>query len=400
MKRYQKIILLIGILSTLLYGCDKKEPTEDSLADEVLVTGKEVTVEDNDSSKDVVVPEKDIKDYSDLNAFKDELTVFLDKKPFQGTILVAKDDEIILKKAYGYADAENQILNQTDTIYEIGSLTKQFTAAAIMMLVEDGLLSVDDTLDKYLPEYPHAEKITIKQLLNMTSGVMNFFEDRDYLQRYFGVDNQESMYHQRISKEIKNEELLGYISEFELSFEPGTKYAYSNTNYHFLGMILEKVTGMSYQDYIAENILEPLGMTSTSFDPNNTTAIGYAGEKNGIPIPIMSPHPTISYSAGAICTNVDDLFKWEKAVMAGELLSEKSWAEVFDGGVYGYGYGWYIYGSSYAHAGGTFGFNSYVTISPKDNYVIIVLANNMRFNAITKGNDIYLAFSDYFVNNK
>lgn len=371
--RNSKVIILIIVIGVLSSGCNKKIDA----VSEMNITEKNVDTTPNTS----------IDDATSLAAFKENAALYFEQKPFQGTILIMKNDEIILKQAYGYADAENKVPNEVDTIYEIGSITKQFTAVGIMMLVEEGLMSVDDTLDKYLPEYPYASQVTIKQLLNMTSGIKDYFNDEDYLQRYFGVEEIADTFNQRISKEIKNEELLKYISESELVFEPGTRYSYSNTNYHFLGMIIEKVSGMSYEEYITTNILEPLGMSSTSFNPLNTTATGY-GLNNGIPMPVMSPHPTISYAAGSICSNVDDMLKWENAVIAGELLTEESWSEIFSGGNFGYGYGWGIQGSMYSHSGATLGFNSYVSISPKYDYAIIVLSNTLQYNSMEVGRNI------------
>jgi CubicO group peptidase (beta-lactamase class C family) len=407
-----KVIISLIVIGLLLCGCSKKNDTKEGMASST--TYPDITVtpnkeensnsekeseegENNVTDEEKASAEKEISDETDLAAFKEKAASFFEQKPFQGTILIMKNDEIILKQAYGYADIENKRPNEVDTIYEIGSITKQFTAVGIMMLVEDGLISTDDTLDKYLPEYPYASQITIKQLMNMTSGIMDYFKDKDYMQRFFGVEKEEDAFNRRISKEIKNEELLEYVSEYELEFEPGTKYSYSNTNYHFLGMIIEKVSGMSYEEYITENILEPLGMTSTSFNPLDTTAIGYV-QNNGIPMPIMSPHPTISYSAGSICSNVDDMLIWENAVIAGELLTEKSWSEIFSGGKYGYGYGWEIQKYMYSHSGQTIGFNSYVNISPEYDFVIIVLANTLQYSSTEVGKNIMQNYEKYLIN--
>lgn len=395
--RNNKVIISLIVIGLLLSGCNKKDDAKGGMAGSTIYPDTTVIPNKEEDSNPVEESEEVENSLTDLAAFKEKAALFFEQKPFQGTILIMKNDEIILKQAYGYADAENKIPNEIDTIYEIGSITKQFTAVGIMMLVEDGLMSVDDTLDKYLPEYPYGSKITIKQLMNMTSGIKDYFNDEDYLQRYFGVEELADSFNQRISKEIKNEELLKYISEYELEFEPGMRFSYSNTNYHFLGMIIEKVSGMSYEEYITENILEPLGMSSTSFNPLNTTAIGYA-QNNGIPMPVMSPHPTISYAAGSICSNVDDMLIWENAVIAGELLTKESWSEIFSGGEYGYGYGWVIQAYMYTHSGQTFGFNSFVEISPKYNYVIIVLANTMQYSSEEAGSNIMKYYAKYLIN--
>lgn len=313
------LIILCFVIGLLLCGCNKKIDADGGKADSALqtdITAIPSLVEDDESvqksdatgNKVTQGPTSSTNEGNDetsLAEFKDEVAKYLEKKPFQGTVLIEKNGEIILKQAYGYANAEDKIPNKTDTIYEIGSVTKQFTAVGIMMLVEGGSISLDDTLDKYLPEYPYASKITIRQLLNMTSGIGDFLGNKSILHN-LGLDNAEDYFDRRMSKEITHEELLKYINKEELQFEPGTQYAYSNTNYYLLGMIIEKLSGMSYEEYITANIFKPLGMSSTSFNPLNTTATGYRNNK-GKYSPSMSPDPTISYAAGSICSNVDDM---------------------------------------------------------------------------------------------
>ena len=310
---------------------------------------------------------------------EEKMDAYMSGVDFSGTILVQKDGVVVFEKAYGYSNEEDQTPNETDSLYEIGSVTKQFTAACIMMLVEDGELSVADTLDQYVPEYAYASQITIKQLLNMTSGIYDYVTDGLVVSlpdspAVLADEDAMDAFYSAIMRSYTQEEMIDCFNSVELQFLPGTQYDYSSTNYYLLGMVIERISGMSYVDFVTENIFDPLGMSQTSFDPSGQDTTGYfyiLGDKMEIP----SQDPSISWSVGGIIANVSDLLIWEDAVMEGKLLSQASWDEIFDGGEFGYGYGWEIGDGYYAHSGVTIGYRSRVLISLEDNLVIIVLSN-------------------------
>src|SRR5688572_25688317 len=210
---------------------------------------------------------------------------------FTGTILVSKGGKLLLKKGYGYSNAEKKIMNDASTIYNIASLTKTFTAALILKLHEEGRLSVDDRLSKYYPAFPNNDKITIHHLLTHTSGLFNYTDDKNF----WTIDQ---------TKEVKLEDMIALFKDKPLQFEPGTNFRYSNSGYTMLGHIIEKVTGMSYASALHRFIFKPLGMQHSSFGPQDTTsnslAQGYNMYYKNFKLPAFKVHPSISYATGAI----------------------------------------------------------------------------------------------------
>lgn len=308
---------------------------------------------------------------------------YMDGITFDGVVLVAENDQISWTYESGLADRDNNVPNTMDTVFEFGSITKQFTAVAIMQLVEQGKISLEDTLDKYIPDYPYADKITIHQLLNMTSGVPDYlfcgvlgfswsdFENLDFST----IMNLESLLGEVATTPLKKEELVEKISKYPLNFDPGTQYEYSNTNYYFLGIIIEQLSGMAYDEYIRKNILEPLDLTELFPDNDHLTSNGRTDLKL---IHFDFPHQdvTLSYSVGVMTGTAEGLLEWEKCVLDRKLLSSESWDKIFDGGQFGYGYGWTIVGDGVVeHSGMTLGYNTNVRINLKDRKVIIVLSN-------------------------
>ncbi len=291
---------------------------------------------------------------------------------FNGAILVSDGSNIILNKAFGMADYDNNIENTTQTVFEIASLTKQFTATAILMLQEKNLLSVQDPLSKYIPDYPDGDKIKIYNLLNHSSGI------HDY------VDSAESIESEKDSFTL--EELIELFKNEPLDFEPGTEFGYSNSNYILLGYIIEKVSQKKYEDYIEENILKPLNLTNTGFLSNKDTiknkAIGYStiDAKNNEYEKATDEEGPIIASAGEICSTTEDLYKWEQALFAEKIINRTSLNEMFTPGITSYGYGWSIDESVegnkvVSHIGNLPGYTSYIGRNIYKKYSIIILSN-------------------------
>ena len=307
---------------------------------------------------------------------------YMDSVEFDGTVLVAEQGQIVWTYSSGYADRLNKKPNKEDTVFEFGSITKQFTAVAIMQLVEQGKLNLDDTLDKYIPEYSHASEMTIHQLLNMTSGVPDYlacgilgfstedFENLDLSDIIFLEDTLSDIATTPLEKNV----LVKKISDFPLNFQPGTKFEYSNTNYYFLGMIIEQMSGLTYDEYIRQNILNPLGLTDLYPDTDHLTSNGRT-KLSFLTFDLPHQHESISYAVGVMTGTAEGLFHWEECVMDRALLSEESWAKILDGGQFGYGYGWYIYSDSIEHSGMTLGYNTSVRVDSEHRRVVIVLSN-------------------------
>lgn len=310
------------------------------------------------------------------------------KNEFSGTILVAKDDQILLNKGYGIADYNKRIANKPNTVFEIASITKQFTATAILMLQENKLLSVEDTISKYIPDYPNGNNIRIYNLLTHTSGIPEYL---DYAQ---SIDTENHSY--------TPEELVGLFRNEPLNFNTGTSFEYSNSNYILLGYIIEKVSNMKYEDYIEKNILCPLNLTETGFLNNETNvkdkSIGYYFINKHSKEQAEAPkeEALISYSAGEIYSNVEDLYKWENALLSEKVITKESLNEMFTPYLNNYGYGWFIYENNDGdkvvfHSGNLPGYTSFIEKNLDKNYEIIILCNENIDDSI---NNVSIALSE------
>jgi len=259
------------------------------------------------------------------------------KKDFNGTITISHKGESLYSKAFGYADLEHGILNTLDTKFRIGSLTKQFTAAAILKLNEAGKLSLDQTLEDYIADYPRGSEITIHQLLTHSSGIHN----------YTNFDHFDQM----MIKPHSPLDLIATFKDLPLDFDPGTKHDYSNSGYAVLGYIIEEASGQTYKSYLEDNFFGPLQMTSTGYD--NPKAIiknrarGYeVGEETKVLGNAAYIDMSVPYSAGALYSTGADLMTWHKALHGGQVLNEASLKLMtspytYDGDEY-YGYGLYL----------------------------------------------------------
>ncbi len=291
-------------------------------------------------------------------------------------VLVAKEGQIIYKKAFGSADVELNLPLSPDLVFKLASITKQFTAIAVLQLVEQGKISLQDSLQRYVPDFPSkGQTITIENLLTHTSGI------RDYMQ----IDYP-NLYMERW--DFTPKQLIDSFKSYSSEFEPGTKYSYSNSGYYLLGYIIEKVSGKSYQNYVQEKILTPLALNHTYFDSANiiipNRVSGYRKE-NGVIINADYWSPTIAYAAGGLLSNTEDLFKWFKGLLAYKIIKKETLEKAFtpfklrDGSVISYGYGWYVENSGNAssieHAGKMNGFITNEIYYPQQDVFIAALFN-------------------------
>lgn len=291
-------------------------------------------------------------------------------------VLVAKNGQVIYRKAFGMADLELDVPMKPEMVFRIGSITKQFTAIAILQLMEQGKLSLQDEITKYIPDYPmHGHSITIEHLLTHTSGIKS----------YTNVPELEKF----VRTDMKPEEVIEFIKTKPMEFAPGTKYNYNNSGYFMLGYIIEKITGKTYQEYIQENFFTPLGMTSSCYG-NDTKIIknrasGYQpGDSGAVNADFMSM--LLPYAAGSIMSTVDDLYKWNRAVHSYKLVKKETLDmahtpyKLSDGKSTGYGYGWalsQLQGSpSIEHGGGIFGYLTNGIYLPEEDVFVALFSNN------------------------
>lgn len=291
------------------------------------------------------------------------------------SVLVAKDGKMIYQNAFGVANMELDISAEKNNVFEIGSITKQFTAVAILMLEEQGKLTVEDNMTKYIPDYPTQGKtITIHQLLNHTSGIQSY--------------TSMASFRTLARTDMTPTELIDKFKNEPMEFDPGTQFKYNNSGYILLGHIIEVASGQSYEDFIQANIFDKVGMTNSYYGsmpkiiPNR--ASGYSetetGYRNAEYLSL-----TLPYAAGSIMSTTADLLKWQNAISANTLIKRSSLERAINGSTLDtgetipYGYGWIkgnVNGSKTTeHSGGIFGYTSNGIFLPEENVYVIGLTN-------------------------
>ncbi len=318
---------------------------------------------------------------------------------YMGTALVAIGDEVLFDKAYGSADLEWGIANTTDTKFRIGSVTKQFTAASILMLQERGALDLDQPVGTYLADTPESwAGVTLRHLLNHTSGIPNVTSLEDFgTWKYLPTTR---------------EEIIARFSDLPLEFAPGEKFAYSNSGFLLLTAVIEDVSGQPYAEFVTENIFAPLGMTNTAIDVTSAIvprrADGYSPSKTGI-VNADYVDMGIPQGAGALYSTTTDLVKWQRGLYGGDVLKPESLAEMTRPAIEA------VHNSSAAmglfvlegedgtliwHGGGIEGFNAWLGYDPDREISVVVLANlnggaaneiGMHLTTLARGGDVTLA---------
>jgi CubicO group peptidase (beta-lactamase class C family) len=300
------------------------------------------------------------------------------------SVVVMKGGRIVISKGYGLADVENDLPATDQTVYRIGSLTKQFTSAAIMRLIEQGKLSLDDTLQKFFPTYPtNGNRITIRNLLTHTSGVANYTA----LPKWAPL----------MRLDLSVDSMISIFSHEPPTFKPGESYRYSNSGYFLLGAIIEKVTGKPYARYMNEDFLPSTGLKNTLYcevaplikhraQGYLPTATAPGGFVNAAYISMSQP-----YAAGSLCSTVGDLAQWTVALSSGKIVSAESYKQMTtpvtlnNGVVRNYGFGLNV-GKledhrEISHNGGINGFVSELHYFPDDSVIVVVLTNSESLTA-------------------
>jgi CubicO group peptidase (beta-lactamase class C family) len=292
------------------------------------------------------------------------------------SIAVVKDGTVVVAKGYGFSNVEASTKATESTIYQLASVTKPFTSMAILMLVEDGKLSLDAKVTELLPGLPAAwSPVTVRHLLSHTSGIKSYTD-------VFGAQQTPD------DKVFTKEQIVALVADAPLQFTPGERFAYCNTGYYLLGLVIEKASGKKYGDFLAERIFTPLGMTSTGLDDyadaRPQRAKGYNAAEGGSK-PAPHTHPSQPFSAGALVSTVVDLAKWDAALAGRKLLKPASYDAMWtpftfnDGKKSGYGFGWQLdpfrTRPRQAHGGGINGFSTFVARFPEEKVTVFALVN-------------------------
>jgi len=291
-------------------------------------------------------------------------------------ILVARGDTILFRAARGEADLEHHVRLRPDSVFRIGSVTKQFVAAGLLRLVEAGRIGLDDPLSRYLPDYPGGDRITLAQLLNHTAGVTNYTGLPGYIE---GAMRQD----------MNTAQMIGLFSHAQPDFAPGENWAYSNSGYVLVGAVIEAVTGKPWHVYLDETFFRPLGMRHTGYGHDPRFAArqvhGYSYEDDRVvatlPISMTQPH-----AAGALVSTVDDLLRWNRALHEGRVLSSATYRKMVTpvgrAAAPGIGYGFGLYADhvrsaeALRHGGHIAGFTAAMTYLPGPDVTVVVLEND------------------------
>jgi CubicO group peptidase (beta-lactamase class C family) len=299
--------------------------------------------------------------------------------------LVARDGEVVFLGAVGMADLELDVPLSPGMVFEIGSITKQFTAAAIMMLAEEGKLSVDDPITKHLPEYPaYGDGITIEHLLSHTSGIVSYTGIPGYMES-------------NVQRDVTPDELIDVFKDLPVEFAPGERWAYNNSGYILLGAIVEAASGMRYEDFVRQRIFEPLDMRESYYGSSSRIipkrASGYDDGDDGY-VNQRYLSFTQPYAAGSLMMTVEDWYRWSRALYAGEVVSAESLESMTtpyvlnDGEVTNYGYGLSVTDvrghRAIRHGGGIFGFLTDGVHLPEAGVYVAVFANTTA-NEVSPG---------------
>lgn len=313
------------------------------------------------------------------NKIDDVVSIYHDKGQFTGAVLVSKDGEVVYKKGFGAVEQKHlKIKNKPDTKFLLYSCTKQLTAMLTLQLVEKGKLSLEDKVTDILDYIPEGHfkkelaKITVYNLLTNTSGLSDYYR---------------MIFSKLASKAFTSEEILNMLSKCSTTFEPGTKYSYSNTNFYLLGLIIEEITGKTYSEVLEENICKPLGMNNTGYTEKNIDFIN---------LPFV--HMQNLYSAGGIYSTVEDLHLWDLALYNDKLLSKEYREIMFEPFKDNYACGWAIEKNqingenkthTYHSGAPTIGMRkAYIVRTLEDKICVVILSNSGRIPT-NMHNDIY-----------
>jgi len=300
---------------------------------------------------------------------KEYMKAQADVNHFSGAVLIMKKGTVLLREGYGKADETHHIANTADTRFRVGSITKEFTAACILQLAEQKKLDLQDKLSKYFPGYPKGDSVTIHMLLNHTSGIYNYTNSPD-----FGTV---------MGKEFSIDDMISYFKDKPYTSSPGLKYSYTNSGFLLLGALVEKVSGMSYSEYLKKNVLNKAGMNGSGTELNDLSMTSHAQPytKSGA---TNTPAPPIAlqwaFGAGMLYSTLDDMYKWDRALYTTSVLNADSKQKMFTPGLGRYGYGFII--DSFDthpriwHNGAINGFSSHFTRFIADDICIVVFSNN------------------------
>lgn len=391
------VISALTAFSVCLTGCGKDTQSSVSATEKTTAVAASQPVTKAATSDEQT--QEPTWNYSELKRKSSDISENLDEiitdNKFRGTVYVKIGNALEYIGTNGFSDKDRHTKNSTDTCFRIASLTKQFTAVAVMQLVEEGKLSLDDTIDKYFPSYKYVKKITVKNLLTMTAGIKDYInKDGDTNTYAYNESQLEYKVSAENSAKKNKKAVMDWILDQGLNFEPDEKYMYSNSAYFLLGDIIEQVSKTSYEKYIKENILKPSGMMNTGFEGTDKLAVGYQDIYDNA----WTLYPGVGYSATSLISNVPDLLKWVDALCTNKLISEKSFKEMTTPYKGNYGYGFVVSKDSnmISHTGKIDKYNAALVFTKDENQIYIALSNYSNSSPINLFNNIQKTLAPFY----
>lgn len=377
-----KSILSFGMCLSMIFSAtactedDKPKPDAPTQATSQQPTEHKPATDDTASKKEKY-------DYVKINEDSDSLVSVFDNKisnmKFKGSVYykIGNDFEYISSK--GQADVNKHINNSANTCYYVGSVTKQFTAVSIMMLVEQNKLSLDDTLQKFYPSYEAGKNITIKNLLTMTSGIKSYMcANGEIDTAYYSKEQLEYKISSKNSAKENKKSIMNWIFSQKLKFEPDSRFEFSDSNYYILGDIIEKVSKKSYENFVTENIIKPLNLKNTTFNKDSKTALQYQGTEDNSWI----FYNGVAYSSTGLISNIPDLLKWVNALSENELLSKDLFDEMCKPYKENYGFGFFVNNDKLFQAGKFNKYSSMLSFTRGQEEIYISLSNYAYSNPV------------------
>lgn len=375
-KSFNLILCFILTSLTVLSGCSSEKTESSEVATTIQETTTAETTMASISTNDTV--EEKIREYNYIllkqksDDVISEFNNIITSKNYNGATYMKIGNDFEYLKTSGYSNADKHVNNSINTCYYTGSVTKQFTASAIMLLKEQGKLSVDDTLQKYFPSYKYADKITIKNLLTMTSGIKNYVLRSNEVDELFYLQPELSEKIVKENSENKNKEIIiNWILNQELNFEPDTEYRYSDSNYYLLGKVIEQVSGKTYEKFITEDILKPLGLSCSGFTGSDKLSKSYEGTDKCKYMTYLG----VGYSSTGFISNVSDLLKWIDGILSYQLLSEESVNEMFTPYKENFAYGVFVADNRISVYGKTERYSSMLFYTRDKSEIFVSLTN-------------------------
>lgn len=385
MKKFLSIIISAALISSVAFsGCVKSE-NESTENTESLVVSEQET--DDGSVEFVHTQNPKIEEPSTCPLSENEVDglvksakdVISQYEDFSGTVLMSVGNQIIYQESFGNTDETGKTKNENDTYYQIGSITKQFTGTAILMLEKEGKLKTTDTLDKYFPEYDYdyMKTITIGHLLEMSAGMGDYMAviegDEKILEKYLKAVNK--------SEDDAKKFIVDTIFEEGVYTDPGIAYNYSNSSYYLLGIIIEQLSGMSYRDYLQKNFFDVADMKNTYFvgeEMDNQTGYSlaeckYVSDKDDKYRKAEGDYPYL-FSAGSVVSTAEDVNKWLDMVVSGVYITNSDRAKV-EKSLSMYNYGWNTAEGSWHHSGRTYTYSSQTYVDYKTDTKLVILTN-------------------------